>query len=105
MTMFKFLDSFLMDFRICFSRKQAFHWFVVIVIGLMIRSDHQGITSVIRDLSLAPNYVPMINLFRSRAWNLDLLISKWCALIKQCAPLKMVGDYVVLVGDGVKQAK
>jgi hypothetical protein len=103
--MFEFLDSFLMEFRICFRKARTFQWFVVIVIGLMIRTDHQGITSVIRDLHLIPNYVSMINFFRSNAWNLDVLISKWCTLIKRFAPLMMVDDYVILVGDGVKQAK
>lgn len=45
-TMLKFIDEVLSSFRPCFSRKAAYEWFVVIVIGLMVRADHLGITEV-----------------------------------------------------------
>lgn len=48
-------------FESCFSRKAAFHWFVTITLGLMLRSDKLGVTSVIRDLALRPDcYVSML---------------------------------------------
>ena len=62
--MLKKLDQILMLFERCFSRKASFHWFVVIVTGLMIRSDHLGVTSIIRDLSLNPScYESLIHFF------------------------------------------
>lgn len=54
--MLNFIENVLCYFESCFSRKAAFHWFVTITIGLMLRSDRLGVTSVIRDLALSPGY-------------------------------------------------
>ena len=103
--MMKYLDELLTRFRGCFSRKAAFQWFVVIVAGLLVRTDHLGVTSVIRGLILSVDYVSMMGFFRSSAWTLEALTAKWCELVKQYAPLVRHGDTVVMVGDGVKQTK
>jgi len=103
--MIKFLDEALAKFRVCFSRHSTFAWFVVIVIGIMLRSDQLGVTSVIRSLFLIPCYETMIGFFRSSGWELEALVSKWCMIVRAYAPLVLVRDAVVMVGDGVKQAK
>jgi hypothetical protein len=104
--MIKFLNEMLSEFRNCFSRNAAFEWFVVIIIGLMIRSDHLGITSIIRDLALpARCYETMIHFFRSSAWNLASLRVTWLKVVLRTAPLLLVQERVVLIGDGMKQAK
>ena len=54
--MIKTINSALSCFLECFSRRSAFGWFVTVVIGMMIRSDKMGVTSVIRALGLAPWY-------------------------------------------------
>ncbi|MDD9150478.1 transposase [Sporolactobacillus sp. CQH2019] len=104
--MLKFIDSVLLLFRSCFHRLATFQWFVVIIIGLMIRSDCLGVTSVIRDLSLnSKGYESLIHFFRSSAWSLADLRQQWLRAVLNVAPLKREGDAVILVGDGVKQAK
>ena len=103
--MMKYLDNILMDFRGCFSRRATFQWFVVIVAGLLVRTDHLGVTSIIRGLLLAPDYISLIGFFRSTAWSLETLSAKWCALVAGNSPLMKQGDAVILVGDGVKQSK
>jgi hypothetical protein len=40
--------SILGDLCPCFSRQAAFKWFVIVIIGLLIRCDHLGITSIVR---------------------------------------------------------
>lgn len=56
----------LLCFCPCFSKKSAFSWFVTIIIGLMIRSDMFGSTSVIRDLFLDSTlYNSMMHFFRA----------------------------------------
>lgn len=50
----KQLNDILLEFRSCFSRKASFSWFITLIIGLMIRTDTQGLTSVIRDLYINP---------------------------------------------------
>jgi hypothetical protein len=103
--MMKFFFVFFSGFRACFSRRATFTWFVAIVIGLMIRHDRLGVTSIIRSLFLLPNYEPMINYFRSSSWELEALEAKWCDVVKGFAPLATVNGAAVMVGDGVKQSK
>ena len=72
----------------------------------MLRSDKLGITSVIRDLALAPGCYPsMIHFFRSSAWSLESIRSRWFSAVKEHSPLYKEGNFHILVGDGVKQSK
>ena len=104
--MLKYIDSVLHLFSDCFERRKTFHWFVVIIVGMMTRSDHLGITSVIRDLQLSEKcYENMLRFFRSSAWDFAKLKARWISIVHQHAPLYRVQDGVVLIGDGVKQAK
>ncbi len=50
--MFQFINENLEGFRKCFSREAAFQWFVIVVVGLMTRTDHLGVTSFIRELGI-----------------------------------------------------
>jgi DDE superfamily endonuclease len=104
--MWNFLNGILMQFRDCFSRNASFKWFVTIVIGLMIRGDMLGVTSIVRDLSLSEgSYIPMLNFFRSSSWVLDRIIIKWCLIVKEHAPLCREDGMILLAGDGVKESK
>ena len=100
-----FLDQVLTSFRECFSREATFQWFVVIISGLLIRTDHLGVTSVIRGLFLRPDYMGLIGFFRSSAWDLETLSAKWYTLVRKYGALERHGEAVILVGDGVKQPK
>jgi hypothetical protein len=78
----------------------------VIIVGFMLRSDHLGLTSVIRDLALnCRSYETLLHFFHSSAWSLDSLRTTWIQVVRQTAPLLVVQGSVVLVGDGMKQAK
>jgi hypothetical protein len=104
--MIKFMNEVLSAFRTCFSRTAAFEWFVVMVVGLMVRTDTLGVTSIIRDLALDPrHYESMLHFFRSSAWSLESLRLAWLKIVGRTAPLLRVRGRVVLVGDGMKQAK
>ncbi|MEB3103960.1 transposase, partial [Ferviditalea candida] len=105
-SMLKYMNEVLCAFRVCFTRTTAFRWFMIIVVGLMVRSDHLGVTSIVRDLVLDPrHYESMIHFFRSSAWSLDSLRLAWQEAVRRFAPLLYVRGRVVLVGDGVKQAQ
>lgn len=72
MPMLDFMNKILSCFESCFSRKAAFRWFVIITVGLMLRSDKLGVTSVIRDLALKPDcYLSMLHFFRASSWSLE----------------------------------
>ena len=104
--MIAFLDEALLSFRSCFSRNQAFNWFVIAIIGFIVRGDSLGITSIIRELNLHPKvYVTFLHFFRSSAWNLEALTRQWIKLVINFAPLQKVDGMNILIGDGVKQSK
>ena len=85
--MFDFIDKVLSAFESCFSRKASFRWFVTIIIGLMLRSDKLGVTSVIRDLALSPACYPsMIHFFRASSWSLVTLRRRWFSIVRDEFP-------------------
>lgn len=73
----------------------------------MLRSDHLGVTSIVRDLSLPScSYETLIHFFHSTAWSLDEIRSTWCRVVRRMAPLYTLEDgRIVFIGDGVKQPK
>ena len=94
--MLNFIDDVLCHFESCFSRKVSFRWFVTIIIGLMLRSDKLGITSVIRDLALHPDcYLSMIHFFRASSWSLDTVRRYWASAVRKYSPLYMEGPFHV----------
>jgi len=104
--MFPWLNEALHTFRNCFSNKRAFVWFVLIVVGIMIRSDHLGLTSVVRELNLSPNaYSSILHFFRADSWYLGQLMCAWQAFLVKLPFIYRVDGRLVLVGDGVKQSK
>ena len=104
--MFPRLETYLNEFRPCFTREAAFKWFVIIVIGFMQRSDTLGITSVIRDLMLDGNLYECLRAFYySSAWSLETLRVKWYSIVAHSGLIYHMNGRTVLAGDGVKQSK
>lgn len=104
--MLNFIENILSHFESCFSRKAAFRWFVAITIGLMLRSDKLGVTSIVRDLALNPGcYDSLLHFFRASSWSLGDIRRRWFSAVRKYAPLYKEGNLHILVGDGVKQSK
>src|SRR5215469_805374 len=82
--MFAWLCEILLKFRKCFMRETTFQWFVVIVVGLMMRGDTLGITSIIRELHLNPNYYcAILRFFRSTAWTFEKITRRWAQIVNE----------------------
>ncbi len=104
--MFQRLDSILTIFRPCFSREAAFHWYVIVIVGFYIRADHDGLTSIIRWLSLSPScYDALIHFFYATSWSLDTLLPVWTTWVTTACPLMTFQGRPLLIGDGIKMAK
>ena len=104
--MWIWIDETFRQFRRCFSRTRTYEWFIVIVIGLMLRSDHLGVTSIVRELLLTDNaYNAMLHFFRSTAWNIDKIMLTWVDILKSASVLIQQSGRYILIGDGVKEAK
>ena len=103
--MLKFISEILLSFYPCFSRTVAFEWFVILVMGFMVRSDSLGITSVIRDLTLNPKVYPsLIHFFHASSWEWDTIFYQWVKTVAANAPLRRISGRAVLIGDGTKRA-
>jgi len=104
--MWNWLNEILVSCKECFRRETSFKWFVVVTIGLMIGQEHLGITSIVRELYLNPrHYDTMLHLFRSSAWNMELLHNWWIRIVLQTGLLFREGGMPILIGDGVKESK
>ena len=104
--MIKFIDSVLRKFRNCFSRSAAYHWFVVVIIGLLTRTEFLGVTSFMRCFSFAPKaYDSLIKFFRSDAYTVQSIRTEWYAAVKENASLYQLNGKNLLAGDGTKHPK
>ena len=104
--MFCHLDTIFGVFRPCFSRTAAFHWFCIVLVGLYVRVDHEGLTSFIRWLSLAPIcYDSLVHFFYATSWSVDTLIPVWVSWVLATCPLRTFHGRKLLIGDGIKVAK
>ena len=103
--MWQWLNDALHEFRHCFSNKRTFACFVIIVVGMMIRADHLGLTSIVRELSLMPSYyTAILHFFRADSWCISQLQKAWLYFLVKL-PLYRVDGRPVMVGDGLKQSK
>lgn len=104
--MWNLLNKILANFKECFSRQASFNWFVIIIIGLMLRSDSLGLTSIIRDLNLShSSYATLIHFFHASSWTLETIANKWIRVVKSFAPIYKEDGITILIGDGVKASK
>ena len=104
--MISYICLILTSFAACFTRKAAFAWFVAMVLGLAIRTDKLGITSVVRDLSLKPEaYTCLLHFFKADSWKLSEIRQCWYRAIRSFIPLLRETERFLLVADGVKQSK
>lgn len=102
----KTIESYLQAFRSCFNRIEAFSWFVMVVLAFILRSDHLGVTSVIRALGLdGKMYDSLIKFFRADSYSTDNLRKQWYHLVGQSGLVLKENNRTLLLGDGVKQSK
>jgi hypothetical protein len=94
------------EFRCCFSHQPAFNWFVIVIMGFIVRLDQHGVSSMIRWLALKPSlYTALMSFFRASSWKLADISQKWLAIVLSRCPLVTVDNRYLLVGDGIKISK
>lgn len=88
------------------ARWRTFAWMVVVLLGLSIRSDLAGVTSIVRGLELAPAlYLRLLALFHSRGLKLAALTELWVRWCRRAFTPLRVGPYLLCLADGLKVAK
>ena len=104
--MLKILDKILFKFYSVFSYEATFNWFVIVVIGFMVRSDHMGVSSFIRWLYLDPvHYDALLLFFRTSSWSIDQLLVRWISMTFTLFPMMQFNNRYLLIGDGIKITK
>lgn len=104
--MIDFLESKLSEFKNCFSRTASYNWFVIVILGLLTRTDKLGVTSFIRSLGLKEKcYECLIHFFRSSAYCIQDLKKVWVSIVGKSDRLFKLDDRVLLLGDGTKVSK
>ena len=100
------VSRILIKFRSCFSREATFNWFVVIIMGFILRLDHHGVSSIVRWLAIRPTlYTALLAYFKSTAWELKNIQKKWAEIVVSCCPVIKIGDRFLMAGDGIKISK
>jgi hypothetical protein len=104
--MFQLINTILHEFADCFKRIKTWQWFVVVIIGFMVRDNHRGVTSIISSLKLQPElYHSLLHFFRSTGYQLETLYDKWLKIALKHATVKRISGRVVLLGDHIKVSK
>lgn len=104
--MFTELNQFLLFMRKAFSKEATYHWFVIVFIGFIVRTDTLGVTSIIRALTLMPSaYELILNFFHSGAWTVTSLTATWWQWLMTKQLPYMIGDRLVLLADHTKTPK
>jgi hypothetical protein len=90
-----------------FSRSRTFLWFTVCVVGLSVRTDNLGVTSIVRALGLEGKYYDnLLDSFHSAGVKLNALSATWVKVVLRVFPgLVRVNGRLVVVGDGIKVGK
>lgn len=94
---------FVKTLRPAFSRYRTFFWFVVALAGMCIRTDHKGVTSIVRTLNLNPIcYSSLLHLFRTKGWSTKSLTEVWVSWVMRVFGSYTVNGRYILIADGVK---
>ena len=95
--------------RPAFSHQATFLWFIVCVVGLSVRSDNLGGSSIVRALSLDGDraYAALLRNIHSKAIDLPVLRKTWMKLVLGIFGdrIEPINGRVVLIADGKKIAK
>ncbi|MCP4161319.1 MAG: transposase, partial [Deltaproteobacteria bacterium] len=104
--MLRILDNILSRFHSVFTYDAAFNWFVIVIIGFIVRFDHMGISSFIRWLYLDPvHYDALLLFFRTSSWTLNSLLIQWISMTITLFPVIEFNSRLLLIGDGIKISK
>jgi len=88
------------------ARTRTFYWMVVALMGMTVRTDLAGVTSLVRALGLEGRcYDRLLDFLHSPALRLETLTRLWRGLVLGQPGILRVDGRCVLVADGIKVAK
>ena len=104
--MWIWINETLNQFKISIGDKRTYCWFVIIIIGLMVRTDSGGVASIVRALNLnAATYPLLLHFFKSERYLLSSIEWHWRKILASSHLIYRVRGMAVMAGDGVMQSK
>ena len=95
-----------LDLRPACSRARTFLWMSLALLGLSVRAEWAGVTSVVRAVGLnAGTYPKLLHLFHTAGLAVDRLTECWVGVARRRFTPLRVGERLVLVADGLKIPK
>ncbi len=88
------------------ARQATFEWMRIVLMGLCVRIDLAGVTSLVRALALRPPlYLRLLHCLHSEALKLPALTALWVRFCQARFTPVQVGDALVCLADGLKVPK
>lgn len=88
------------------TRQVTFQWLRIVLMGLCVRSERAGVTSLVRALALEPKqYLRLLHNLHTDAVRLVPLLAGWVRLCQRRFTPFEVGGRPVLLADGLKVPK
>ena len=104
--MYQLINDIITEFRKCFKNIKTWQWFVILIIGFMIRDGIRGVTMVVSSLKINPDlYQTMMHYFRSKAYKLGNIYKKWVEIAQKRGNLVRIGGRILFLGDHLKMPK
>ena len=104
--MFKELNKFLIFMENAFAKEATHHWFIVVFIAFIVRTDTLGVTSIVRALALMPStYELILHFFHSKAWTVKSLTTIWWQWLMTKQLAYTIDNRLILLADHTKTPK
>jgi len=99
-------NAFVQTLRPACARQVTFQWMRIVWMGLCVRADLAGVTSLVRALALQPKqYLRLLHLFHSEALRLAPLTALWVRFCQRHFDPLEVGGARVCLADGLKVSR
>ena len=96
----RFIQDQLIYFLGCFN-SPSYQIFVLIVMGMLMKRDHYGVTSLVRGLEINPkHYCSLLDFFHNRLIDLNRIRLSWYRCLADHKQVYTTNGKVELIGDG-----
>ncbi|WP_339379628.1 hypothetical protein [Okeania hirsuta] len=96
----------MIDLRPVFSRDATYEWFVILIWGILLCSQHRAVTSDLNAVGLTQNYYTQaLHWFHSKGISVQKLSTMWHKWLITHPKVHLLRGQPVYVGDGIKVGK
>jgi hypothetical protein len=100
------LEQILQELRPAFRREASFHWFVLLLWGVLLTTRAPAVTSYVNALGLSEGYYHQaLHWFDSNAFTINDLCHLWGKWLREHPNRHSLKGERVYVGDGIKVSK